>query len=745
MKMFPSVLPCAFFVYVGFLPDLARAEAPRSAFDQIEAETFQEQKGIQVADCLDEGGGQAVVYITRGDFLRFDNVDFGEGALGFEARVASLFDGAIIEIRIDSPDSEPIGQLLAGSTGGWETWTTAATTIREVSGVHTVYLTFGDIFNLNWLRFTREAVVPTPTVLGSLHETPALPKVQRSTVPDTFEAVDAIGRVIPAAGDARPPRKDRFVGVFYFLTQGDEDKEVYDISRLLWENPESPQLGPVHEPHYWGEPYLGYYHSEDPFVIRKHAQMLSDALVDVIVFDVSNGVTYPRLFRAVFEEFAKMRREGLPTPQVAFHTGEDLDHCATTVRKLYEFLYSRNYYPELWFHWQGRPLILANMGNVPEHIQEFFTVRRSWAFSDGAWFGDGRDAWTWIDHLPQATGWHKSPDKPEQISVAIAEHAVMGVGRSSTSSATPNTPMDAMPTAEMSGKGTFFNLQWELALKADPEFIFITSWNEWVAGHYKTNPGQAVYFLDQILDTPGLTYFVDSYNTEFSRDAEPMRGGFEDNYYYQMLSNIRKFKGVRHVPAATGQREITIDLHFAQWDGVGPEYLDDAGDTTHREFKGFGNANFYRNMSGRNDIVAAKVSEGEKAIAFYARTAAPLTEPVANWMVLYLDTDNDPQTGWGGFNYAVNRTAPGSIERYSDAATWEVAGTAPIDFENDTLHLSVPKALFTAAPGEGFRFKWADNSTPGGEIIEFMDQGDAAPNARFAWRFRPATAAAESQ
>jgi len=33
----------------------------------------------------------------------------------------------------------------------------------------------------------------------------------------------------------------------------------------------------------------------------------------------------------------------------------------------------------------------------------------------------------------------------------------------------------------------------------------------------------------------------------------------------------------------------------------------------------------------------------------------------------------------------------------------------------------------------------------GGEIIEFMDQGDAAPNARFAWRFRPTTAAAESQ
>jgi hypothetical protein len=34
--------------------------------------------------------------------------------------------------------------------------------------------------------------------------------------------------------------------------------------------------------HHWGESAFGYYRSDDPWVLRKHAQMLSDAGVDVI-------------------------------------------------------------------------------------------------------------------------------------------------------------------------------------------------------------------------------------------------------------------------------------------------------------------------------------------------------------------------------------------------------------------------------------------------------------------------------
>lgn len=34
-----------------------------------------------------------------------------------------------------------------------------------------------------------------------------------------------------------------------------------------------------------------------------------------------------------------------------------------------------------------------------------------------------------------------------------------------------------------------------------------------------------------------------------------------------------------------------------------------------------------------------------------------------------------------------------------------------------------------------FDFKWADNSTTTGNVMEFMDLGDAAPDSRFNFRY----------
>jgi len=105
-------------------------------------------------------------------------------------------------------------------------------------------------------------------------------------------------------------------------------------------------------------------------------------------------------------------------------------------------------------------------------------------------------------------------------------------------------------------------------------------------------------------------------------------------------------------------------------------------------------------------------------------------------MVLYLDTDSDPQTGWGGFDCAVNRLAPGSLEKWNDG--WQKAGEVPFSVSGHQLHLAVPLEIFSGHAKQGFLFKWADNSTPQQDLIEFIDMGDSAPNARFAWRFVPA-------
>src|SRR5882762_3294565 len=86
------------------------------------------------------------------------------------------------------------------------------------------------------------------------------------------------------------------------------------------QKPDSPLWGPLHMPHHWGESLFGYYLADDEGVLRKHAQMLADAGVDVVIFDVTNQITYRDYYRALLRVWSDMRRLGNRTPQVAFLT-----------------------------------------------------------------------------------------------------------------------------------------------------------------------------------------------------------------------------------------------------------------------------------------------------------------------------------------------------------------------------------------------------------------------------------------
>jgi hypothetical protein len=109
---------------------------------------------------------------------------------------------------------------------------------------------------------------------------------------------------------------------------------------------------------------------------------------------------------------------------------------------------------------------------------------------------------------------------------------------------------------------------------------------------------------------------VDQYNQEFSRDIEPIKGGHGDNYYYQLIDGIRRFKGVRTRPKASAPKTIQINENFAQWNDVGPEFLDDLGDTFHRDHPGWGPQRSYVNRSGRNDLALMKVARDRSQLYF---------------------------------------------------------------------------------------------------------------------------------
>ncbi|BCJ42700.1 endo-1,3-beta-glucanase [Actinoplanes ianthinogenes] len=134
----------------------------RDAYGQIQAESYNAAGGVQVETCSE--GGQDVAYVANGDWLQFDNVNFGTGGVrDFVARVASGAGGGVsglVEVRVDSRSNAPIGSFAVASTGGWQAWTSIPGNVSNVSGTHTVYLTFtsgqpADFVNVNWIQFRR--------------------------------------------------------------------------------------------------------------------------------------------------------------------------------------------------------------------------------------------------------------------------------------------------------------------------------------------------------------------------------------------------------------------------------------------------------------------------------------------------------------------------------------------------------------------------------------------------------------
>lgn len=121
----------------------------------------------------------------------------------------------------------------------------------------------------------------------------------RDVMADTWIAVDGLGRNVASADLSGAPKASRTIGMFYYIWHN--NTQVRDNNKILQKFPDiaaQPQNPGVWEKHgfknegnprhHWGEPLLGYYRSDDEWVIRKHAQMLCDAGVDTIIFDTSN-------------------------------------------------------------------------------------------------------------------------------------------------------------------------------------------------------------------------------------------------------------------------------------------------------------------------------------------------------------------------------------------------------------------------------------------------------------------------
>ncbi|MFE2465870.1 glycoside hydrolase family 16 protein [Streptomyces mirabilis] len=134
----------------------------RDAYSAIQAESYDDQAGVGTETTTDTGGGQDIDTLANGDYALYKGVDFGTtAARQFYGRVASGAAGGVsglVEVRLDSRTSTPIGSFAVANTGGWQTWRTVPANINSVTGTHDVYLTFtsgqpADFVNVNWFDF----------------------------------------------------------------------------------------------------------------------------------------------------------------------------------------------------------------------------------------------------------------------------------------------------------------------------------------------------------------------------------------------------------------------------------------------------------------------------------------------------------------------------------------------------------------------------------------------------------------
>lgn len=562
-------------------------------------------------------------------------------------------------------------------------------------------------------------------------------------------ATDALGRKLPEYKQAGGIRKDKFVGLFYWTwhTLQAKDHEPYNVSEILARKPaaihdfKDPIWPTASSPYFWAEPLFGYYIDTDEWVLRKHAEMLADAGVDAIFFDCTNGdLTWKESYMALCKAFTAARKDGIKTPQIAFMMafGPSVE-TLKAMKEIYNDLYKPGLYEDLWFYWKGKPLIMAypeRLVAVPgdaaatklhAEMKAFFTFRPGQpVYNKGP---ERPDHWGWLEIYPQHGFVKQANGTFEQVTVGVAQN--WSKERGLTAMNAPNsfgrsyTDAKGQITSEGAvNHGYNFQEQWEHALKLDPECIFITGWNEWIAGRYEEWQQQK-------------NAFPDEFSEEGSRDIEPMKGGHGDNYYYQMVSNIRRFKGMPPPPAASAPQTVTIDGKFEEWNKVMPVYQAHKGSTLHRDHPGW-KGKHYTNSTGRNDIVAARMARDKKYVYCYVETAAPMTPATdKGWMRLFIDTDRNRETGWEGYDVVINRLNPSGkaiLEKSAKGWNWQAAGQVDYAVQGNKLEIRIPRAMLGAGKLD-FEFKWSDNMQEDGNIMDFLVNGDVAPAGRFNYRF----------
>lgn len=557
--------------------------------------------------------------------------------------------------------------------------------------------------------------------------------------------IDQFGRTFDIVGS---DREGKDVGMFFWLWIGQPAASgVYDAAKILKEYGKDTlffsesEVSPNGQQHFWGEPLWGYYNSADKWVIRKQMELLTEAGIDFIVFDTTNAITYRNVYLRIAEIISELMAEGWNPPKIAFYTHSQ---SINTTKTLYSEFYKKNLYPETWYRIDGKPMIIAytdieydlaeaasrgDTNSKPrEYSQEildfFYFKQPRWPFDS---YEDPN-----VEDFPWIEWSYPQPLRGNMMSVTVASHPMCPMSFSLTRDNWTNwgrgwNVETHENVAEDVDKGTFFQSQWDNAIKNDPDIIFVGGWNEWIA--YK-----------QIYD--GEYMLCDAADKEYSRDIEMMKGGYNDAFYIQLIQNVRKYKGTSIDRRAIGFSEMTVDINgdISVWDSVQEVYRDIGTENYGRDSVGVTNSLRYKMDPPRNNLQTVKITSDSNYLYFYIEASENITENdgAGNWMNVFITPGSVRETGWVCYDYVLNRTVSGntgSVEKLNSDGTGTPVGECQINIRGNVMQIAVPRGAIGLTDSTLCYFKVADGVENPTDIMDYYVTGKVLPLGRLSYSY----------
>ncbi len=565
---------------------------------------------------------------------------------------------------------------------------------------------------------------------------------------------DNYGRTVEAAAGKKEKRD---VGIFYFLWLGQPYASgIYDVSKIIVEHgkdvvfhEEGGDISPNGQAHWWEEPLYGYYNSADRWVLRRHMEMLTEAGVDFLIFDTTNCVLYEEVATAIMQLSQELRDEGWDAPQVAFYTHS---RSIQTINNIYNTFYRAGRYKDSWYCIDGRPMIIGyttaikdrreaksrgDTAYAPEdlspELQDFFYVK------EACWPND----FHYANSFPYTEWVYPQPLNGNTMNVSVATHPMVPFSFSLTHENWCNwgRGYDVVTGENMHEdiyRGTFFQSEWETVHASDPqpEIIMVTGWNEWIA--FK-QPYGGEYML------------CDNVDMEYSRDIEPMKGGYEDAYFIQMITNIRKYKYESSDDALGDNVYKTVDIAgpASEWDDVKAVYRRVGNDNTRRDYYGGSQSVRYKTPAADNNILTVRLTNDSENLYFRIECEGDVNVTgKSSWMNLFIGTGKPGKRGWESYEFVAGRvredmnaaSGVADVEKLAPDFSGKKSGEAEFAVSGNAVTYKVPLSALGLQKGGAdvlrIYFKVADGVENCSDIMDYYCTGRSLPMGRLSFEYK---------